>query len=90
MDYLHGELANTGSLLLSDATVVSFRLPSYLRPTSPSSLLVLLMQHGGELFFGAFFAPPAIPSVVTFRAALALSTAYVPLLSSRAAYAVRR
>ena len=46
------------------------------------------MQHGGEPFFGAFFAPPVMPSVVTFRAALALSTAHVPLLSSRAAYAV--
>jgi hypothetical protein len=57
----------------------------------PSSLLVLLMQHGGEPFFGASFAPPAIPSVVTFRAALALIyTAHVSLLSSRAAYAVRR
>ncbi len=39
------------------------------------------MQHGGEPFFGAFFAPPAIPSVVTFRAALALSTAHISLSS---------
>ena len=36
------------------------------------SLLVLLMQHEGEPFFGASFAPPAMPPVVTFRAALYL------------------
>ncbi len=53
-------------------SVVTFRAALYLQPTSPSSLLVLLMQHGGEPFFGASFAPPAIPSVVTFRAALYL------------------
>ena len=33
---------------------------------------MLLMQHGGEPFFGASFAPPAMPPVVTFRAALYL------------------
>ncbi len=32
----------------------------------------LCMQHGGEPFFGASFAPPAMPSVVSFRAALYL------------------
>ncbi len=53
--------------------MVSFRAALYLvRPTSLSSLLVLLMQHGGEPFFGASFAPPAMPPVVTFRAALYL------------------
>ena len=55
-------------------SVVSFRAALYLRPTSLSSLLVLLMQHGGEPFFGASFAPPVMPSVVSFRAALLIYT----------------
>jgi hypothetical protein len=71
-------------------SVVSFRAALYLRPTSLSSLLVLLVQHGGEPFFGASFAPPAMPSVVSFRAALYLRPTSLSSLLMLPGHAVRR
>ena len=70
--------------------VVSFRAALYLRPTSLSSLLVLLMQYGGEPFFGASFAPPAMPSVVSFRAALYLRLTSLSSLLVLPGHAARR